>query len=66
MKSRWERDTEDSEEDMLTDEGKGDKLTANSLTVVCFAERQKGFKEWRKAHYNEYAAVQRARELMKV
>ena len=48
--SKWDMDSSDGDEEMMTDEQK---------------EHKKQFKEWRKKHYNEFYAVQRARELLK-
>lgn len=35
-----------------------------TLCTVFILEHKRKFKEWRKKHYNEYQAVQRARALM--
>lgn len=69
VKSKWEDDdTGISDDEMLTDEEKG--LLLFLLLLLLFLllclEKKREFREWRKAHYNEFAAVQRARELMKV
>lgn len=69
VKSKWEDDdTGISDDEMLTDEEKGLLLLLLLLLLfllLCL-EKKREFREWRKAHYNEFAAVQRARELMKV
>jgi protein phosphatase inhibitor 2 len=48
--SKWERESSD-EDEQLTEEEK---------------KKKEEFRQWRKAHYNEYAAVQRARQLIQV
>ena len=48
--SNWDRESESSGDEQLTDEAK---------------QKKKEFKKWRTAHYNEFQAVQRAREPMK-
>ena len=50
--SRWEPASsgEDEDEEFLSEEQK---------------QHKKEFREWRKKHYNEFQAVQRARELMR-
>ena len=50
--SRWEPPSsgEDEDEEFLSEEQK---------------QHKKEFREWRKKHYNEFQAVQRARELMR-
>ncbi|XP_011403593.1 PREDICTED: protein phosphatase inhibitor 2-like [Amphimedon queenslandica] len=51
IKSKWE-----DEDGAITD----DEMLSEEEKV-----KKREFREWRKAHYNEFAAVQRARELMK-
>lgn len=48
--SSWERDDDSSEEE-IAEESK---------------EHKHQFSEWRKKHYNEFYAVKRAKELMKM
>ncbi len=63
-------DTSSGDEE-LTDEARGivggvRQGCHGDVHVCILLDKKKKFQEWRKAHYNEYQAVQRARQLMKV
>ncbi len=64
----YDQESGSSDDETLTDEAKGE-FNRQQFTIDCYIlyiEKKQQFKKWRKAHYNEYMGVQRARQLMKV
>ena len=62
--SRWEKEFDD--EDDISEEQKGLLTVMKNLFTIFYSDHKRKFKEWRKAHYDEYKAVQRARQLLMV